>query len=413
MKTYVSNIDPANDALYFIDKRLASDNYRGHISSQHNRYTFEELVQFLTLLDEYAPRQSLLHIRTTDTVKRPENTPEEVQYAKFCHAAKKQVGKGTQDAMRKNFFVDWHRMGLIERYTAKEEKIKPYQHSRTQYVALSDLGKQFIQNKALEQRFLFSKALNILLDNFISHTLDVLDELKHIDFDEFLFFVSAIDTPQEYGFSLTTAQCVDLVGKYRKLTRKQKEAVLTKLRDELIPEKFDGNKSNQRDFHNWQNKIKQIWFLFDEVVFFTIERDSKIPRLKPIEKTDSRNGKTKMVRSVRPKADYLKEHQVQKTKGFELDHIIPLMDANTIDEFHYLDNWRNLLYLSGTPHAIKTQTGSEYKVLCVDSDNLDVLKLARPSNEEDILLIRNQKEALFNTKHIDTMLKYNADFLDK
>lgn len=47
---------------------------------------------------------------------RPHNTEEEGIYAEFCNEAKNLVEIGTQDAMRKNLFVDLHRMGLIERY---------------------------------------------------------------------------------------------------------------------------------------------------------------------------------------------------------------------------------------------------------------------------------------------------------
>lgn len=413
MKQYVRNIDLGNSALEFIDKRINSNHYRGLESSQHNRYSFEELIQFLILLDQYAPNQALLHIRTTDTAKRPENTPDEKQYAQFCNTAKEQIGKGTQDAMRKNFFVDWHRMGLIERYTKNKEKIQPYEKRKTQYVKLSNLGKQLINSKALEQRFLFSKALNILLGNFITNTLDVLDELEFIDFDEFMFFVSAIDTPTEYGFSLTTTECVNYILAYRCLTRKQREGLNNKLRETLVPKKFSGNKINERDFHNWTNKIEQIWSLFEEVVFFTIERSSKMPRLKPISKNDINNGKTKMIRSSRPKSDYFKHHEVEKTKGYELDHIIPLMDATTIDEFKYLDDWRNLLYADGKTHAIKTQAKSEYKVLSINPDDPYQLQLARPSDATDYLPINQGIEGLFHAKHIEAMLKYNADFLEK
>lgn len=77
MKNYVSNINIGNSSLKFIDERLQSENYRGIHLSQHNRYDLPKLMEILTLLNKYAPNQSLMQIRTTDISKRPQNIPEE------------------------------------------------------------------------------------------------------------------------------------------------------------------------------------------------------------------------------------------------------------------------------------------------------------------------------------------------
>ncbi|GAA9062574.1 hypothetical protein BTM312_03950 [Helicobacter pylori] len=65
-----------------------------------------------------------LQIRTTDMSKRPSNIIGEEAYAKvvdnICKSEMPQDNLGkknqvTQDSLRKNLFVDMHRMGLIER----------------------------------------------------------------------------------------------------------------------------------------------------------------------------------------------------------------------------------------------------------------------------------------------------------
>ncbi len=71
----VSKINQGNKALGFIDYRVRHEKYRGAPSSEHNRYEMNQIIDILTLLDKYAPNQSLMTIRTTDISKRPENNP--------------------------------------------------------------------------------------------------------------------------------------------------------------------------------------------------------------------------------------------------------------------------------------------------------------------------------------------------
>jgi hypothetical protein len=157
-KNYVKNINLGNKSLEFIDNRLLDDAYRGDISSQHNRYTMEKMFQILKLLDHYAPNKERMIIRTADISKRPQNTPEEETYARFCNDAKRDAGIGTQDAMRKNLFVDLHRMGLITRFDKNEVPTNPFSKQTVKYVSLSDSGLKFINSRTiLDRYFIFSK----------------------------------------------------------------------------------------------------------------------------------------------------------------------------------------------------------------------------------------------------------------
>ena len=106
----LSDISKGNEALEFIEKRLLDEKYRESKSSQHNRYVMSQIIDILDLLNKFAPKQALMQIRTQDTSKRPHNIPEEYIYAQFCGEVKRKAKIGTQDAMRKNLFVDIHRM---------------------------------------------------------------------------------------------------------------------------------------------------------------------------------------------------------------------------------------------------------------------------------------------------------------
>ena len=169
MTNIVSNISSPNPALQFIDKRILSDNYRGEYSSQHNRYTMKQQVKILELLAEYSSHENLIQIRTTDLSKRSYDLPEEKEYAEFCHKVKQETGIGTQDAMRKNLFVDFHRMGLIKRYDKNKDPVEPYVRKAIKYVSLSSEGLKLIkENNFLKQYFLFSKAVDKLLGGYIN-----------------------------------------------------------------------------------------------------------------------------------------------------------------------------------------------------------------------------------------------------
>ena len=242
MRDYVTNINPGNEALKFIDKRLTDNNYRGNWSSQHNRFTRDEAREILKLLHKYAPSKSLMRIRTTDISKRPENLPEEATYARFCDEARATVGKGTQDAMRKNLFPDFHRMGLIVRYDIQKNPTDPFSRQRIKYASLSDQGLRLVQADAIdEQHYIFSSGVDRLLGGFISVLLRLLRDsdynLSKIDIHEFMFFVSAIDT--QSSFNINFDRCVELIRSYRNLSTVQRRSVIEALSEELKPENYD------------------------------------------------------------------------------------------------------------------------------------------------------------------------------
>ncbi len=161
MRQYVSNINPGNAALEFIDRRLADDKYRGNWSSQHNRFSMHKVITILQLLDKYAPNHSLMQIRTTDLSNRPQNTPDEAAYAMYCNEAKQAAASGTQVAMRKNHFPDWHRMGLIERYGHDRIPTDPFSKQRVKYVALTGQGMRLIEADGIdEQYYIYSSGID-------------------------------------------------------------------------------------------------------------------------------------------------------------------------------------------------------------------------------------------------------------
>lgn len=411
MQTYVSIINPASQALAFIDKRIDDNNYRGLESSQHNRYDLDEVITTLRLLAQYTPNNLLLRIRTEDLRKRPYNLPEEAEYANFCHAVNQGANKGTQDSIRKNLFVDWHRMGLIHRYNKHKIANAPFSRSVTYYVNLTDLGRQLIKPNLskINQQFLFAKALDNLLGGFISDTLSLLSEpeIKYIDFNEFMLFVTAINAP---NYGINVAECLALILDFRRLSKFERQAVIDTLSTKLKPNLFTGNKTAKRDFHNWQNKNQQIWHLFKNVAFFDIDDNIKPERLYSVSLKPNMTvyDKKHMKRSNTVKLEYFQRHQVQKTLGFEPDHIIPLMTANNIQEYAYLDDWRNLLYIDAKTHAVKSQSGSKFCRINYDLNQPSLIWLL--DYQANKLFIEQNRQGLFNPSLMPLIKHYNDEF---
>lgn len=392
MRQYVSNISPGNDALEFIDRRLADDSYRGSSSSQHNRFSMHKVVTILRLLDKYAPNHSLMRIRTTDLSKRPQNTPDEAAYAMFCNEAKLAVGSGTQDAMRKNHFPDWHRMGLIERYGHNQAPTDPFSQQGVKYVALSGQGMRLIAADGIdEQYYIYSSGIDKLLGGFISILLALLRNnrfaLKKVGIYEFMFFVSAIGT--NTSFNLGLEKCVELLKAYRSLSTIQAHSVVAILADELKPENFAGEKPAKRDFHNWQNKAQQIYDLLNQTVYFEVHNNTLYLR----------KGR---VRSFSEKVKYFDRHRVSRTPGFELHHVVPLGWSESEAQFKLFDNWKNMVYISGYEHAQITQNGNRNVVMKANDEDL-ILSDYRESN----IHLKSGASLLYDASKQPILLDYN------
>lgn len=411
MNTSIRNIQPGNKALEYIECRVLDDNYRGTESSEHNRYDMQEIFTTLQILNKYAPNKQLIRIRDTDLSKRPQNTPDEIPYAHFCGEVKEKVGKGTQDSIRKNIFVDIHRMGLIERYDDSRNKINPYDGGSVKYVSLSDDGVEFIQSNLLNRAFLFTKALDKLLGGYIEISLEILKDpdygIEKITKWDFMFFVSAIDVP--YSFKLSTAQCVELIKDFHRLSFIQQRAVIESLKSALKPGNFFGDKTAKRDWHNWQNKIDQVFHLFKQTPYFDVSgKENEILTLstKKIVTKDGIEVDIKK-RSINEKYAYFSNHHVQKTDGYELHHVVPLSWSESPEQFKLFDRWQNMVYIDAYSHAKITQNRNR-NIYMTSTANDDLILSDKQKNQ--VYLIKDRC-ILYDENNKAIMLDCNKQLL--
>jgi len=401
----VNNISPGNKALEFIDFRISNERYRGVPSSEHNRYVMTKIITILELLNKYAPNQSLMAIRTTDISKRPKNNFEEIVYAQFCNEVKRRVGIGTQDAMRKNLFVDLHRMDFIIRYDKNKEITDPFSKRQVKFVSISSQGLKLIKAKnILDQYFIFSKGIDNLIGGYIDIILDILLDKEYgidkISIYEYMFFVSAIGT--KLSFNINTDKAVELIKEYRNLTPIQRKSVIATLKTELNPKNYPGTKKNKRDFYNWHNKIAQVYYLLNQTVYFEVRGEQLV-----LSRQSSFNtAVTRLDRSLSEKYQYFVKQKVSRTPGFELHHIVPLAWSENMHHFKMLDKWENMVYIDAFSHAKITQNKNRNVVLGIKKDDIS---LSDFSNNE--VYLKYKENILYTPTNKGTMKKYNQDLL--
>lgn len=400
----ISQIDPSKECLKFLAKRLQSKDYRGIQISQHNRYTKKEIL--VILQEIYAlVGSNLMQIRTTDLSTRPQNVGGEELYAQLTHNISLKLSRCTQDSLRKNIFVDMHRMGLISRFNAKKQELSPFANGTKKFISLTKLGLALLQEKSLfTQNLLFTRALETLLNGFGEELLNIVLELNsnYISEEEMVFFVSFLNQRLENSI-FSRSVIVEFIKEYRALSKFQQKMLTEKVQAYCNPSNFSGDKTNKRDFHNWLNETQQIITLLSQMSYFDCNDKRLFVR---VGKNDIFENNTKLKRSLTEKQAYFMQHKVNKSKGFELHHIVPLCWAKSRVEFQTLDKWENLVYIDAFSHAKITQNNNENVRLSFI--NLNAVFSDFKDNQ---VLCEKDSQILYDKNKQKIMLDYNQNLL--
>jgi len=400
------SIDPSKECLRFLGERIVSDNYRGIQLSQQNRY---DVIVVTTMLVEFfnLAKAQRMFIRTTDLSKRAYNLPEEAQYAEYVNNLSIKLGRGTQDSVRKNFFVDLHRMGFIYRYNESGDRIGPFERSQIKSVSLTPLGIELVNNAndIFQRNLIYTKAIDTLTNGLANELLDVVSINDKLTMTEFQFFISFMDNELN-GHFYTKSELVDYVMEFRKMSYFQKQAVIDKVSKYCDPTKFGGNKINKRDYHNWKNETQQIFMLMDQTVFFEKRNETLLIRLGENSLFDD---DTKLKRSLKEKENYFREHGISKEPGFELHHVIPLLSAKNKNEFAVLDVWQNMVYIDGYTHSKITHTNN--KNIDLEFVNDDIT-LVDPAGIIKDIKCSKDTNVIYNSKNKSLMKDFNTNALN-
>ena len=406
---YFFSIDPNNPALEFLANRILKTDYRGLQISQHNRYNYEQVVKMLELFYSLVGEKKM-QIRTTDLKKRPTNYPGEKIYAEYTRLVRSHFGKGTQDSIRKNLFVDFDRMGLIERFGKDKEKTDPFGRKSVKFVSISKMGLKLIDpNIDLFNKYLvFTNALDSIMKGFATDLLDVITELKYLEIHELQYFVTYLY--HEYqGKIVDKETVVSLVKQFRLMSSYQIQSVHEYLKTRLVPSLQRGDKTAKRDYHNWLNESQQIVNLLKMTVFYEVDLDNKKIRLR-IGKGSIFSNHAKIKRSMTQKNLYFKNHELQKRVGFELHHIVPLSWAASREEFFVLDQWDNMIYIDAYSHA-KISQNSNKNVKLIYFNNSNDLEFKDFSNNS--VYCKFEKNTIYKVPLISEIIDKNSKLLER
>ncbi|ADI35434.1 Type-2 restriction enzyme MboII [Helicobacter pylori v225d] len=261
------DIDPHKECLQFLCDRVLSGNYRGWHLSQHNRYDQDTICAFLEEIYKIVGN-GLMQIRDQDMSKRPKPIHGEEQYEELVKNVKKILGIGTQDSLRKNFFVDMHRMGLIDRYEASGEKLYPHERSgHIKYIGLAPLGLKLVEahrkgGREASKPYYDEGLKNLGVCVFGERCLEIMTSLNTFYLTEYesMFFVTALN--------LDTNTIAKYIDEFRRLDKSQYSSVIGLVQNYCNPNNFSGDKSNKRDFGNWKNETQQIFSLLAQIMPF-------------------------------------------------------------------------------------------------------------------------------------------------
>lgn len=185
-----------------------------------------------------------------------------------------------------------------------------------------------------------------------------------------------------------------MIKSYRSLSRTQRRATLETLEVELRPENYKGDKTSQRDFHNWRNKAEQIYYILDQTVYFEV-RDKTLYL------------KREKVRSLSQKMRYFQQHRVSRTPGFELHHVVPLGWSESEEQFKLFDDWKNMVCISAFEHAKITQNRNRNVVMTADEENIILSDYS-----ENQVYLTNRETILYDSGKQPAMLEYNKQLLE-
>lgn len=347
-KTKLLGIQPALECLKFLAWRVSKDDYRGTHKLQHYRWNKE----YIKIVLKYLPKDEMLYHTQGDIKDDYIYKSDEVEFCEYLAKVNKELnstknGNITDMGMRKIIFVNLQRMGLIDRFNKKGELCNPDKKSQYRYVKITQNGLEILNTKNIfEEIKYFGLAFDRVFGGIIQDILDLINELEYLSEYEMMFFVSFLG--KEYNeYILTKDRILDFITEFRSLKARAKR-VVNVIKEYCEPKNFTGNKTTKRDFHNWKNETQTIFDSLNLMPLFEYDEQNEIITTK-----GKINGTSvKFKRSSLIKAEYFKEHEIDKDLQFELHHIVPFYFAESIEQLKAIDDWQNLIYIDANSHKI-------------------------------------------------------------
>lgn len=399
----IEQISSSNRFVSYITERVSSNDYRGIQCSQHNRLTYQYFSNLVSVIYGIAGDKVFsIHIGDDNGVRQPQA----YTYYEIVAAIKRVVGKGTVNSVKKNTFPDIARMGFLNRYDRNGNKIIEGTGRVGVYsVGLSPLGVKFAEATAFEKIKLFTDGVDILTKNTASELVELLYlndyGIDSIDVLEYMYILS------DDRSGISTNDKLGLLLDYRKLSSVDKEKIDNCLKAFCNPEnrKVFDNKTLLRDYSNWKNESQQIYGLLANSTYFKVENNKLILNTGNYGLFDEQTK-----RSDKAKKEYFKNHNVSKNSDYELHHIVPFSKAQNKSDAVFVDDFKNLIYLSNTKHTEFTATGSKNVILSYKQNDPNILFL---DFDNSFIIVDVRKDALISPSLLPAIKEYNDMLLRK
>lgn len=405
----IEKVDSDNLSIKFIVKRFQMDKYRGMQLFQHNRYDEDTMYKMLESIKQVfiEEKNEYIEIPKGDVDNGKNNgflISDYPKYKKLVDTIKEKTMKGTANTLKKNFFPDWERSGIIQRFN-KKTKFK-----------LND----WILNTTIndwKSKELYKLHISSLLPNgFVEDVYYILKNIMSINFYEFLLFFTFIYSLNGIDIKINGINNIDkiqtLIISWRNLTRVQRASAIENLKKYMDPKLYkDKPKNKKKDWGNFNNESQQIFQFLKKSNLFSISVNSNGEQEITLNETkEINNNKRKFVRNKNIYNEYHLKNETELEKGFEMDHIVKFSLITTQEDVPYIDNYLNILYIDGKSHSIKTQQGSNHMILKYENESLILKDYRNVSNPINLKLNENIKIKLDN---INNYLNHNKRLVAK
>ena len=154
-----------------------------------------------------------------------------------------------------------------------------------------------------------------------------------------------------------------------------------------------------------------MFYLLNQTPYFEVATKYQFIAFKTSIRPEEFDTEKNRKRNLREKIEYRKKHtQNLKVDGFELDHLIPFSWAETAVQNSLIDHHKNMLYIDGYSHGIKTQNRSKHHILEPASELDFLLKSSDP--EDEAIYLEFDKNVKYNPQYRDEILKYNKQLCE-
>lgn len=399
----LENVKQGNEFIEYIINRVLSSDYRGFQCSQHNRLTYSYFMNVIMSIYKFAGDKIFdIHIGDDLGVRQGNASC----YYDIVNEIKKITGKGTINSIKKNTFPDIARMGFLNRYNKSGDLISENGSRSCIYkVGLSNLGIEYAEKDNYTKLKLFTDGIDYLTKNLASELVELFYtndyDIDKLDLKEFMYIISD-DRSQ-----ISVTDKLRILREYRKLTFIEKTKIDKCLKDYCNPNnrKCFSNKTLLRDYSNWKNESQQIYCLLANSRYFKINGNDLVLNT-------YNNGLfyEQPKRGEKAKKDYFEKHRIKRRDGYELHHIIPFSKALNKKDVIYIDDYKNLIYLSSEKHKEFTKLNNNNIKLKYDINNPNMLFL---SFDESYIIVNIDQDALISKELLIDVKNYNNKLLEK